>query len=165
MDNFTIINLQALTGTIAIILGFRYWIQPRISNLSIYDALLPFIFINTFRYLGLTFMAKEQFYDGFPQDFLTTVGLLDLSTAILAIIALVALKNRWRFAIPLVWIFNIVGFGDLVTAFPQFFGLKLYDQNLGFIWLMFITYGLVTFLSHVYIFIRLFRNLKKKSST
>ena len=89
MDNFTIINLQALTGTVVIILGFRYWIQPRISKLSIYDALLPFVFINTFRYLGLTFMAKEQFYDGFPQEFLTTVGLLDFTTAILAIISLV----------------------------------------------------------------------------
>ena len=162
MDNFTIINLQALTGTIAIILGFRYWVQPRISNLPIHEALLPFIFLNTFRYLGLSFMAKEQIYDGFPRDFLTTVGLLDLSTAILAIVSLVALKNKWSFAIPLVWIFNIVGFGDLITAFPQFFGLKLYDHNLGFIWLMFVTYGLATFLSHIYIFIRLFKNLKKK---
>lgn len=73
MDNFTIINLQALTGTVAIILGFKYWIQPRISKLSIHEALLPFVFLNTFRYLGLSFMSKEQFYDGFPSDFLTTV--------------------------------------------------------------------------------------------
>lgn len=162
MDNFTIINLQALVGTIAIILGFRYWIHPRISKLPINEALLPLVFLNTFRYLGLSFMAKEQFYDGFPQDFLTTVGLLDFTTAILAIISLVALKNKWRFAILLVWIFNVVGFGDLITAFPQFFGLKLYDQDLGFIWLMFITYGLAAFLSHIYIFIRLFKNLKTK---
>jgi len=161
MDNFTIINLQALTGTFAIILGFRYWIQPRISKLPIHEALLPFVFLNTFRYLGLTFMAKEQFYDGFPEEFLTTVGLLDLTTAILAIISFIALKNKWRYAISLVWVFNIVGFGDLITAFPQFFGLKLYDQNLGFIWLMFVTYGLATFLSHIYIFVRLFKNLKK----
>ena len=162
MDNFTIINLQALTGTVAIILGFKYWIQPKISKLSLYEALLPFVFLNTFRYLGLTFMAKEQFYDSFPTEFLNTVGLLDFSTAILAIIAAIALKNKWSFAIPLVWIFNIVGFGDLITAFPQFFGLELYNQNLGFIWLMFVTYGLATFLSHIYIFIRLFKNLKKK---
>lgn len=162
MDNFTIINLQALIGTIAIILGFRYWIHPRISKLPINEALLPLVFLNTFRYLGLSFMAKEQFYDGFPQDFLTTVGLLDFTTAILAIISFVALKNKWRFAILLVWIFNVVGFGDLITAFPQFFGLKLYDQDLGFIWLIFITYGLAAFLSHIYIFIRLFKNLKTK---
>jgi hypothetical protein len=161
MDNFTIINLQALTGTVAIILGFRYWIQPRISKLAIHEALLPFVFLNTFRYLGLSFMAKEQFYDGFPSEFLTTVGLLDFTTAILAIITVIALKNQWSFAIPLVWIFYIVGFGDLIIAFPQFFGLELYNQNLGFIWLMFVTYGLTTFLSHIYIFIRLIQNLKK----
>jgi hypothetical protein len=157
MDNFTIINLQALTGSIAIYLGFKYWIQPKISRLSLHEALLPFVFLNTFRYLGLSFMAKEQFYDGFPTEFLTTVGLWDLATAILAIITTVALKTKWKFAIPLVWIFNIVGFADLVTAFPQFFGLELYNQNLGFIWLTFITYGLVAFMSHIYIFYRLLR--------
>lgn len=157
MDNFTIINLQALTGSVAIYLGFRYWIQPKISKLSIHEALLPFVFLNTFRYLGLSFMAKEQFYDGFPTDFLTTVGLWDLTTAILAIITTVALKTKWKFAIPLVWIFNIVGFADLITAFPQFFGLELYNQNLGFIWLMFVTYGLTTFMSHIFIFYRLLR--------
>lgn len=162
MDNFAIINLQAIVGTLAIILGFQWWIKPRVANLSIQAALLPFVFLNAFRYLGLTFMAKEQFYDGFPTEFLTTVGLLDLTTAILAIIAAIALKNKWRFAIPIVWVFNIVGFGDLITAFPQFFGLELYNQNLGFIWLMFVTYGLATFLSHIYIFIRLFKNLKIK---
>lgn len=162
MDNFTIINLQAITGTIAIVLAFSWWVKPRLANLSIQDALLPFVFLNAFRYLGLSFMTKEQFYDGFPTEFLTTVGLLDFTTAILAIITAIALKNKWSLAFPLVWIFNIVGFGDLITAFPQFFGLELYNQNLGFIWLMFVTYGLATSLSHIYIFIRLFKNLKKK---
>ncbi len=157
MDNFTIINLQALTGSAAIYLGFKYWIQPRISKWSIHEALLPFVFLNTFRYLGLSFMSKGQFYDGFPAEFLTTVGLWDLTTALLAIIATVALKTKWKFAIPLVWVFNLVGFADLVTAFPQFFGLELYNQNLGFIWLMFVTYGLATFMSHIYIFYRLLK--------
>lgn len=162
MDNFTIINIQALTGTIAIILGFKYWIQPRIANSSIHAALLPFVFLNTFRYLGLTFMAQEQFYNDYPSDFLTTVGILDMSTAVLAIISVIALKNKWSSAIPIVWIFNIVGFGDLITAFPQFFGLELYNHNLGFIWLIFVTYGLATFLSHIYIFVRLIKNVISK---
>lgn len=162
MDNFTIINLQAIIGSISIIIGFNWWVKPRLANLSIQDALLPLVFLNTFRYLGLSFMAKEQFYDGFPSAFLNTVGIWDMSTAILAIITAIALKNRWSFAISLVWVFNIVGFTDLVVAFPQFFGLKLYDHNLGFIWLMFVTYGLTTFLSHIYIFIRLIKNLRNK---
>ncbi|MEQ8478733.1 hypothetical protein [Fulvivirga sp.] len=160
MDNFIIINLQAIIGTISIILGFNWWIKPRLANLSIHDALLPFVFLNTFRYLGLLFMTKEQFYDGFPSDFLTTVGLWDLATAILAIITSIALKGKWKFAIPLVWVFNIFGFADLITAFPQFFGLKLYDQNLGVIWLTFVTFGLAAFLSHIYIFGKLIKNAR-----
>ena len=162
MDNFLIINIQAIIGTVSLILGFKIWIQPRIAKLSLHEALLPFVFLNTFRYLGLSFMAKEQFYDGFPIEFLTTVGIWDMSTAILAIIASIALKNKWKFSIATVWVFNIVGFADLITAFPQFFSLKLYDYNLGFIWLMFVTYGLATLLSHIYIFIRLFKNLRNK---
>lgn len=162
MNNFIIINLQAVIGASSLILGFKLWIQPRIAKLSIHDALLPFVFLNTFRYLGLSFMAKEQFYDGFPAEFLMTVGIWDGITAILAIITAIALKNKWRSAIPLVWFFNIVGFADLITAFPQFFGLKLYDYNLGFIWLTFVTYGLTAFLSHIYIFSRLVKHIRKK---
>ncbi len=161
LDNFTIINLQAIIGSVALIIGFNWWIKPRIAHLSIHDALLPFVYLNAFRYLGLSFMAQEQFYSGFPTEFLNTVGIWDMATAILAIIASIALKNKWSLAVPLVWIFNIFGFADLITAFPQFFGLKLYDQNLGFIWLTFVTYGLAAFLSHIYIFIRLIKNLRK----
>lgn len=61
MNNFTIINLQALTGTVALILAFKWWIQPRLANLSIQDALLPFVYLNIFRYLGLNFIAKDNF--------------------------------------------------------------------------------------------------------
>lgn len=157
-----IINLQAILGSISIIFAFKWWVQPRLVNLSIYDALLPFVFLNAFRYLGLSFMAKEQFYAGFPTEFLNTVGTWDLTTSVLAIITSIALKNKWKYAIPIVWVFNIVGFLDLVVAFPQFFSLKLYDYNLGTIWLMFITYGLVAFLSHIHIFSRLIKNLLDK---
>lgn len=162
MDNFLIINLQAITGSIALILAVKWWVKPRLDKLSIQDALLPFVFLNAFRYLGLNFMTKEQFYDGFPTEFLTTVGIWDFSTAILAIITAIALKNKWSFAIPLVWVFNIVGFTDLITAFPQFFGLEMYNHNLGIIWLVFTTFGLAAFLSHIYIFIRLIKNLRTK---
>ena len=161
MNNFLIINIQAILGTISILLAFKWWIQPRVSKLPIYAALLPFVFLNTFRYLGLMFMTENQFYGGFPSDFLTTVGLLDMTTSILAIIAAIALKNKWTNALSLVWVFNIVGFLDLASAFPQFFSLKLYDQDLGVIWLMFVTYGLTTLLSHFYIFYRLIKHTKK----
>ncbi len=161
MSNFLIINIQAIVGAISIFLALKWWIHPRVIKLSLYDALLPFVFFNAFRYVGLSFMATEQFYGGFPIEFLTTVGLWDLATSILAIIAAIALKGKWQSAIVLVWVFNIVGFTDLINAFPQFFALELYNQNLGFIWLMFVTYGVAAFISHFYIFyLLLSRRLK-----
>jgi hypothetical protein len=164
MNNFLIINLQALLGSITIVLAFRWWVHPRIASLPIEAALLPLVFIHCFRYLGLSFMAKEQFYSGFPSAFLATTGLWDLATSVLAIVTAIALKQQWRFAVPLAWAFNVFGFADLVVAFPQFFSLRLYDYNLGFIWLMFVTYGLLAFLSHLYIFYRLFQNFRKPVS-
>ena len=64
MNNFTIINIQALTGTIAIILGFKYWIQPRIANLPIHAALLPFVGEDKkwfFSSLGLSWKSFKLF--------------------------------------------------------------------------------------------------------
>lgn len=160
MDNFAIINIQAILGSISIVLGFKIWMQPRLAKLSFYEALLPLVFVNTFRYLGLSFMAKEQFYSGFPIEFITTIGLWDMLTSMLAIITVLALKVRWKYAIPLVWFFNVIGFAHLIIGFPQFFSLELYEYDLGTIWLVFITYGLVAFLSHIYIFYQLIQHIR-----
>ena len=45
----------------------------------------------------------------------------DLLAAVLALIAIMALRRRWGMAIPLVWIFNIEGSLDLLNALFQGF--------------------------------------------
>jgi hypothetical protein len=40
----------------------------------------------------------------------------DLSASMLALLSIVALKSRWKLAIPLVWLFNIEGSLDLLYA-------------------------------------------------
>jgi hypothetical protein len=157
MDNFTILNLQATAGLIAFYLAFRWWVLPRLSRLSLYDALLPMVFIHAFRYLGMVFMVDTQVYDAFPDDLALTVGIWDYSTAILAIVTSVALRTKWKYAIPLVWVFNIVGFTDLMVAFPQVFGIEFYNYDIGTMWWAFVTIGLINVISHIYIFYRLIR--------
>jgi hypothetical protein len=58
MDNFTIINLQALTGTIAIILGFKWWIQPRIAKLSITRCTFTFCVLKHISIFGFNVYGK-----------------------------------------------------------------------------------------------------------
>ncbi|RNC85102.1 MAG: hypothetical protein ED556_11085 [Winogradskyella sp.] len=166
MDNFTIINLQTFTALIMIYLFFRWWVTPRITNLSIYDVLLPLVFVHSLRYLGMMFMVDNQMiYDDFPKDIGQTIGLWDFSVAILAMITSYTLKIKWKYAIPLVWVFNIYGFVDLMYAFPNTFGLEFYNYDIGGIWFLFVIVGPFMTFTHFYIFYRLFKNLKKQKTT
>ena len=42
--------------------------------------------------------------------------------ALLALVALVALKGRWKLAVPLVWLFNLVGTADLLALLATWGG-------------------------------------------
>jgi len=162
LDNFTIFNMQTITGLLTFYFAFKWFVFPKLAKLSIYDALVPMVLIHGLRYLGMVFMVDTQVYDDFPDDLAFTVGMWDYATAILAVITAFALRNKWKYAIALTWVFNIFGFTDLIVAFPQVFEIEFYNYDLGTMWWAFTTIGVVNMISHFYIFSRLIRNLKKK---
>lgn len=85
----------------------------------------------------------------------------DLLAALLAFLAILALRRRWRIAIPLVWVFNMEGTLDLLNAVTP--GLRYTeDGNLGatfFIPAMIVPAFLLT---HVMVFIILLREESEK---
>ena len=162
MDNFTILNMQVIAGLMTFYFAFKWYVFPRLAKLSIYDALVPMVLIHGTRYLGMVFMVDTQVYDAFPDDLAFTVGIWDYSTAILAILTAIALKNKWTYAIPLAWFFNIYGFTDLLVAFPQVFSIQFYNYDIGTMWWAFSTIGVINMISHIYIFNRLFKHFRGK---
>jgi hypothetical protein len=54
-----------------------------------------------------------------PPAFAAGAGYGDLLAGLLALAALVALRARVSVAIPLTWLFNVIGLLDLVNAFYQ----------------------------------------------
>ena len=160
MDNFLIFNMQTTAGLVVFYLAFKWFVFPKLAKLNIYDALVPMVLIHGLRYLGMVFMVDTQVYDAFPDDLAFTVGVWDYSTAMLAIITAIALRNHWKYAIPLAWVFNIFGFTDLIVAFPQVFAIEFYNYDLGTMWWAFSTIGVVNVISHIYIFYRLFKHIK-----
>lgn len=162
MNNFIIFNMQTIAGLITFSLAFKWFIYPRLAKLDIYDALLPMVLIHGVRYLGMVFMVDTQVYEAFPDDLAFIIGMWDYSTAVLAILTAISLKNKWKYSIPLVWFFNLFGFTDLIVAFPQVFAIKFYNFDLGTMWWAFSTIGVVNIICHFYIFYRLIINLKKR---
>ncbi|MHA1567311.1 MAG: hypothetical protein ACTSX7_18525, partial [Alphaproteobacteria bacterium] len=74
---------------------------------------------HAFRHIGLTFLTPAVVGDAMPSFFAVTAGYGDFAAGLLAILALVALRGRWAIALPLVWLFSIVGSVDLLNALRQ----------------------------------------------
>ncbi|MEZ5842079.1 MAG: hypothetical protein R3D02_17180, partial [Hyphomicrobiales bacterium] len=72
------------------------------------------------RYLGVMFSITGVVRDELPEVFRKPATYGDLAAAFLAVIATFALRGDWPLAVPLVWLFNIVGtahfIGDLVVG-------------------------------------------------
>jgi hypothetical protein len=73
--------------------------------------------LHGFRFLGLAFIVPGVVSPDLPADFARMDAYGDFVTAILALLALAALRSRRGLA--LVWVFNVWGTVDLLNAFYQ----------------------------------------------
>lgn len=82
--------------------------KPRRTALSI--LLLP----QLFRHVGVSLVVPEVVDPTMPEAFARQTAIGDTVVVALAWIALIALRMGWRFAIVLVWVFNVAGLGDML---------------------------------------------------
>lgn len=66
--------------------------------------------------MGLIFLVPGVVARPLPASFANPAAYGDLLTGVLALLALIALRNSWAGAVVLVWVFNTVGTVDLVNA-------------------------------------------------
>jgi hypothetical protein len=150
-------QLLALQFTLSLLayaaLGFwfiRPWLKtkPRASALSIV------LFPQTFRFIGITLLVPGVVEPGLPEAFARPTAIGDTVTTVLAWLSLITLRAGWRFAIPAVWLFNLVGLGDLLLNLSRGVRLQVASQ-LGAAWFgpAFIVPGMLV--SHVLVFVLL----------
>jgi hypothetical protein len=118
-----------------LLIGF-WWVRPRLANRSLPDALAPLVWVHVFRIVGGTILAPGAVDRGVPAEFRTMVGLGDLATALLALIAVIALRARLRAAIGLVVLCIGVGFVDTVNAIIQSVRFDVFGYALGANWII-----------------------------
>ena len=130
---------------------------PRLSRLPREAALVPLVWIHVFRIVGGAILAPGAVDAAVPLDFRTMIGYGDMATAVLALLALVALRRRLPAAIPLVWLFLTVGTLDTVNAIIQSMRYSVFTHGLGLNWVIVTTYVPALLVSSVLIFIQLRR--------
>jgi len=114
-------QVQLVFG-ISVAFGFIAWgvvaalyVWPELQARSRIDALRPLLALHGFRFIGLSFLVPGVVSPDLPIAFVRDAAYGDIVAAILALLALAAL--RIRLGIALVWIFNIWGSLDLLNAF------------------------------------------------
>jgi hypothetical protein len=118
-------SVQALFG-LSVLMSFAafglvtgLYIWPRVRTARRDDALIALLVPHAFRFVGLSFLVPGVVATSLPSAFAFPAAYGDLVAALLAMAAILALTMHTTWAIPLVWLFNVWGAGDLIHAFYQ----------------------------------------------
>src|SRR5262249_61651326 len=116
-----LMHVQLLFG-LSVAFGFVAWgvvtalyMWRQVEARSRIEALRPLLALHGFRFIGLSFLVPGVVSADLPTAFARDAAYGDLIAAILALLALAALRSK--LGIALVWIFNVWGTLDLLNAF------------------------------------------------
>jgi hypothetical protein len=102
-------------GYVAWALIIATYVWPRLRVMDRVEAHRAIATFNSFRFFGLVFLLPGFVGPNLPVGWATPAAYGDLATGLLAILALLTVRQRFLFW-PLVWAFNLVGLADLVMA-------------------------------------------------
>ena len=83
-----------------------------------------------------TILAPGAVGPGVPMEFRQMIGYGDMATAVLALLAVIALRAHLSRAIVLVWVFVAVGTLDTLNAIIQSMRFSVFNDALGVNWVI-----------------------------
>ncbi len=107
--SFEIFGLQLTLSLLVYWLLAIWYVKPLLAKLDLYDALIALMFPHALRHLGLIALVPGVADPNFPKDWVLPLAWGDVVAEALAIACLFLLHSRSSLAIPLTWLFNIVG--------------------------------------------------------
>jgi hypothetical protein len=111
-----ILALNLIGTTVVFYVAARIYILPHLGQWRPRAVLVPILLLHSLRHLGLMFLTRGATYPGLAPEFAYPAALGDLLTAALAFAALFLVCRSSVLARPLVWVFNLLGTIDLLTA-------------------------------------------------
>jgi hypothetical protein len=157
MPPIVLFGIQFTFSLAAYALIAWWYVAPRLARLPREVALVPLVWIHAFRIVGGTILAPGAVDAAVPSDFRTMIGYGDMATALVALLALIALRRGLLVAIALVWLGLTVGLLDTVNAIIQSMRYSVFTHGLGVNWVIVTMYVPALLVSSVLIFIHLRR--------
>ena len=151
-----ILPISMVMGFITYGLIAKWYVMPVLLPMPRAKALVPLLLLHCTRFIGLAFLIPGVTSERLDPRFANPAAYGDLLAALLAFLAIFALRQAWGGAIPLVWLFNIEGTLDLLYAVTQGFR---YTENgpMGATFFIPMVIVPLLFVTHVMVFIILLR--------
>lgn len=111
-----ILPLNLLLGFALFRTALNIYVVPQLGRLTPSQVLTPILLLHALRELGLMFMFEGAARPGMPMQFAVPAALGDFVAAALAVVALRAVRHQSPRARACVWVFNVWGTLDLLTA-------------------------------------------------
>jgi len=119
MNPEIILPISLICSTVTYALAARWYAIPRLRNGGAETVVTVILLFHSTRHIGMAFLIPGVTASALDPRFAVPAGYGDLTAAALAFLSLLALRRRWRSAVPLLWIFNVVGTVDLICAVTQ----------------------------------------------
>ena len=111
-----ILAMNLVFSTVVFFIVAKIYLIPHLHQLSDRVLIQPILLFHSLRHLGLMFLSSGAVLNGMPSAFAIPAAIGDLITAILAVIALAAVRRQSPRKTALLWIFNVFGTLDLLYA-------------------------------------------------
>ncbi len=111
-----VLTVNLIANTAIFYFAARLYLLPLVPRVRPQQILVPILLLHSTRHLGLMFLTRGATFPGMPPQFAYPAAFGDLITAILAFAAIPLVLRSSGLAKPAVWLFNIVGTIDLITA-------------------------------------------------
>lgn len=151
-----ILPLSITLGLVTYGLIGLWYLWPWMKRVSLAEAVTPILLFHGFRYIGLAFLLPGVTAEALDPRFAIPAAYGDLAAALLALFAAVLLHNRLALAVPMVWLFNVVGLVDMVNAVTQGW-LHVPDPAFGATYFIPAVVVPALVVSHVLVFLALLR--------
>jgi hypothetical protein len=160
---FVLFGVQFTVTLVAYSLVARWYVAPRLARLPPELALVPLLWVHVFRIVGGSILAPGAVGAGVPEAFREMIGYGDMVTALLALFALIALREHWTFAIASVWLFVTLGMIDTVNAIIQSMRYDVFTKPLGVNWVIVTAYVPALLVSSLLIFMKLLGPIRSRA--
>lgn len=158
MNREAIFWLQIAVGVGVFSLMGAWYVWPQLKKRSPSSALAPLLWVQVFRYVGMTLLVAGMVDPKLSHSLLRDGAYGDLIAAALALVSILALRYKWSGAIALVWVANLWGFLDVLNVLRGVITSDVPSYNLESIWYIYTFYAPLVVVSALMIFMVLLKS-------